>query len=68
VRIQRLTGVIRQAAVTIHGDPFHVDLFIMPLAGYDVVLGTQWLATLGPVLWDFGGRTMTFHCQGWPVC
>jgi hypothetical protein len=61
-------GVIRQAAVTIHDDLFHVDLFVMPLAGYDVVLGTQWLATLGPVLWDFGARTMTFQRQGQSVC
>ncbi|XP_066373865.1 uncharacterized protein [Miscanthus floridulus] len=57
-------GVIRQAAVTIHGDLFHADLFVMPLAGYDMVLGTQWLATLGPILWDFGARTMTFQRQG----
>jgi hypothetical protein len=48
-------GVIRQAAITIQGDIFLVDLFVMPLAGYDMVLGTQWLATLGPILWDFGG-------------
>ena len=54
-------GVIRQATVTIHGDLLHADLFVMPLAGYDMVLGTQWLATLGPVLWDFGARTMTFQ-------
>jgi hypothetical protein len=31
----------------------------MPLAGYDMVLGTQWLATLGPILCDFGGRSLT---------
>jgi hypothetical protein len=48
-------GVIRQAAITIHGNTFLVDLFVMPLAGYDMVLGTQWLATLGPILWDFDG-------------
>ena len=40
----------------------------MPLAGYNVVLGTQWLATLGPVLWDFGARSMTFQWQGHSVC
>ena len=43
-------GVIRQAPLTIDNDTFRVDLFMMPLAGYDLVLGTQWLATLGPVL------------------
>jgi hypothetical protein len=35
---------------TVDGDTFSADLFILPLAGHDVVLGTQWLATLGPLL------------------
>ena len=39
--------------LTISGDTFAADLFVMPLAGYDVVLGTQWLVSLGPILWDF---------------
>ena len=53
-------GVLRQAPVTIDGKEFRVDLFIMLLAGYDVVLGTEWMATLGPIVWDFAARTMTF--------
>jgi hypothetical protein len=61
-------GVIRQAVITIHGDTFFVDLFVMPLAGYYMVLGTQWLATLGPILWDFGGRSLTFKWHGKSVC
>jgi hypothetical protein len=61
-------GVIRQAAITIHGDMFLIDLFVMPLAGYDMVLGTQWLATLGPIRWDFGGRSLTFKWHGKSVC
>ena len=43
-------GIIRQAALTISGDTFAVDLFVMPLASYDVVLDTQWLMSLGPIL------------------
>jgi len=40
-------GVIRRAPLSIEGMAFHVDLYVMPLAGYDIVLGTQWMAQLG---------------------
>ncbi|KAI4302130.1 hypothetical protein MLD38_037914 [Melastoma candidum] len=61
-------GVIRQTALTIHDDVFTADLFVIPLAGYDVVLGTQWLATLGSILWDFSARTLTFQRRQQKVC
>ena len=32
--------------------------------GCDVVLGIQWLITLGPILWDFKELTMQFNWQG----
>ncbi|WVZ76732.1 LOW QUALITY PROTEIN: hypothetical protein U9M48_024677 [Paspalum notatum var. saurae] len=53
-------GSYSGAPFSIHGDTFKADLFILPLAGYDMVLGTQWIATLGPILWDFGHLTMQF--------
>jgi len=40
-------GVIRSAPLVVQDDVFAVDLFVMPLAGFDVVLGMQWMATLG---------------------
>jgi hypothetical protein len=43
---------------------FRNDLFILPLAGCDVVLGIQWLRTLGPILWDFAKLQMKFHYMG----
>ena len=37
-------GVIRRATFTVDSDDFLPDLFVIPLARYDVILGTQWLA------------------------
>jgi hypothetical protein len=37
-----------------------VDFFILPMDGCQVVLGTQWLSTLGPILWDFAKLLMKF--------
>jgi len=44
------------------------DLFVMPLAGYDLVLGTQCMESLGRLTWDFTAGTMTFLHQGRPTC
>jgi hypothetical protein len=64
----RCPGVIRQAPISIAGERFLVDLYVMPLAGYDLVLGTQWLSTLGPIVWDFTARTMSFTWHGRAIC
>ena len=67
---ERITcsGVMRHTAFSVQGDAFSTDLFVMPRAGYDVVLGTQWLGTLGLVTWDFQRRTMSFTRQGRTIC
>ncbi|XP_021311923.1 uncharacterized protein LOC110433726 [Sorghum bicolor] len=57
-------GVIRNAPFSINGTAFSTDLFVMPLAGYEVVLGTCWMRTLGDVVWNFAERTMSFHSDG----
>jgi hypothetical protein len=57
-------GVIRDAPLTIGGASFPADLYVMPLVGYDVVLGTRWLVVLGPFMWDFSNRAVSFTYQG----
>lgn len=53
-------GIFRNATFVINTENFAGDFFVLPLAGYDVVLDTHWLASLGPILWDFGRLTMSF--------
>ena len=46
-------GRCSQVLLKLQKVPFATDFFILPLQGYDVVLGTQWLRMLGPIQWDF---------------
>jgi hypothetical protein len=61
-------GILRHAPLTIDGSNFAVDLFVMPLTGYDVVLGTQWMATLGKLVWDLVVSTVSFQQGARMVC
>jgi hypothetical protein len=47
--------------VHIGGEAFGIDLYALPLGEYDMVLGVQWLGTLGPILWDLARHTMVFQ-------
>lgn len=48
----------------LQGTQFHIDFFVLPLGGCDVVLGIHWLRLLGPILWDFIALTMEFTYIG----
>jgi len=50
-------GLARDVAVRIAEEHFTVDC-------YDVVLGTTYLRTLGPILWDFDDLCMAFWRHG----
>jgi predicted aspartyl protease len=53
-------GMFQDARISIDTEVFITDLYVLPLGGYDLVLGMQWLSTLGQILWDFGQLTMSF--------
>jgi hypothetical protein len=53
-------GVLRQAAISIEGMTFDIDLYVMPLARYDMVLGNQWMEPLGHIAWDVATHTFSF--------
>jgi hypothetical protein len=60
-------GVFRATLFTIEGEHFTTDFHALPLAGYNVFLGTRWLATTGPILWNFSALRMTFWRNDHPV-
>ncbi|GAV88292.1 RVP_2 domain-containing protein, partial [Cephalotus follicularis] len=47
---------------------FSIDFFVLPIEGADVVLGIQWLETLGPIHSDYKLLTMHFVHQNSMVC
>lgn len=49
-------GLCKNTPMSIAPSRFAVDFYIIPLSGFDVILGMQWLSTLGPVLWNFAQR------------
>ncbi|XP_068649023.1 uncharacterized protein [Aristolochia californica] len=57
-------GINKAVNFSIGSTLFHAELFVIPLAGFDMVLGIKWLKTLGPILWDFYALTMSFVLRG----
>ncbi|RWV79547.1 hypothetical protein GW17_00059300 [Ensete ventricosum] len=40
------------------------DFFLLPLDGFDIVLGIDWLSMIGDVLWNFSKLTIKFFSKG----
>lgn len=58
------TGQCRGLTLTIQGIPITADYYVLPVAACQVVLGVQWLETLGPIEMDYKYLTMSFHIKG----
>ena len=50
----------------IQGQAVTADYYVLPVAACQVVLGVQWLATLGPIETDYTRLTMSFKKGGVP--
>ncbi|RVW71683.1 Transposon Ty3-I Gag-Pol polyprotein [Vitis vinifera] len=48
------------------GQEFITEVYVLPLETYDLILGTQWLATLGDISWNFNTLQMGFELNGKP--
>lgn len=57
-------GVIQQLTVIIQGHKLVVPVYLLPVSGADLVLGSSWLATLGPHIADYATSTLKFFQHG----
>lgn len=47
----------------IQGEKFVSDFFTIPIGGYGMVLGVQWLSTLGDIKCNFQQMVMEFKWE-----
>ncbi|KAF5471083.1 hypothetical protein F2P56_011555 [Juglans regia] len=57
-------GLCRSVKLKVQGNLLQLPLHLLDLAGCDIVLGVQWLETLGPITWDFSKLVMSFWLDG----
>nr|GEU99885.1 hypothetical protein [Tanacetum cinerariifolium] len=57
-------NMCKKFAWKIHREEFVVDDMLLPLGGCDMVLGVQWLSTLGDIKMNFQELKMEFKYQG----
>lgn len=43
---------------------FHGDLNVIPLGGYDIILGVSWMTEVSPVTFDYNQDSITINWQG----
>ncbi|KAD4179495.1 hypothetical protein E3N88_28086 [Mikania micrantha] len=52
--------IAKQVELKIQKSTVIVDLYVLPLQGWDLVLGVSWLSTLGPVITNYAAATFEF--------
>jgi len=61
------SGKCPSMIIRVQGTSITSEFFLLSLGGCDVVLGVEWLQTLGPILWDFADMSMKFTFQSHPT-
>ncbi|CAM8968817.1 unnamed protein product [Rhodiola kirilowii] len=57
-------GACNGVPLSMGGQSFEVSLHLLPIYGADLVLGVQWLADVGPVLFDYKALWLSFVHNG----
>ncbi|PNX96205.1 Ty3/gypsy retrotransposon protein, partial [Trifolium pratense] len=55
------SGFCPNVPINIQNNLFHIPFYLLPIEGADVVLGMEWLRTLGPLTADFSIPKLSFQ-------
>lgn len=58
-----IEGMIPNLTVTIQGHHLQVPVYLLSVLGADIVVGSKWLATLGPHVADYKSLSLKFYHQ-----
>ena len=59
-----ISTIVRNFTWTIQHTTFESNIMLIPLGCCDLVLGIEWLVTLGDITWNFDKLSMEFKVQG----
>lgn len=59
-------GMCKGVSWEVQNHKFEIDFMVLPLKGCDIVLGIQWLLSLGDIVWKFSSLIMQFIVGGVP--
>ncbi|MCH83462.1 hypothetical protein A2U01_0004284 [Trifolium medium] len=60
-------GICHDVPITLQDKLFCLPFYLLPIEGADVVLGMEWLRTLGPINADFSIPSITFSHKDTPI-
>jgi hypothetical protein len=60
-------GVTHRVAIDINREKFSIEADAILLDTMEIILGTTFLRTMGPVLWDLQDLCMAFWHEGWRI-
>ncbi|KAF7838894.1 Ty3/gypsy retrotransposon protein [Senna tora] len=57
-------SMVRNIPMLIQGHEIQISAHVLDMTGADIILGAQWLATLGPHIAYYSTATIKFYCAG----
>ncbi|XP_019451764.1 PREDICTED: uncharacterized protein LOC109353858 [Lupinus angustifolius] len=64
VNYMNAEGLIQHIIVHAQGNSFHLHVFLLPIYGANLIIGTSWLKTIGPHIADYEVLQLKFLWEG----